>query len=51
MPQSLGSITWRDADGVPQLGVTEDEYRAMPEWVKVYINGNDDQWAIQCPPR
>jgi hypothetical protein len=48
VPQSLGSLVWKDASGAVQLGVTEDQYRAMPEWVKTYINGNDDQWAFEC---
>jgi hypothetical protein len=48
VPQSLGSLVWKDATGAVQLGVTEDQYRATPEWVKTYINGNDDQWAFEC---
>ena len=49
-PRSLDSIAWVTASGVPRLGVTEDEYRAMPEWVKIYIVGNDDQWIEGCGP-
>ena len=47
-PRSLDSIVWTDATGVPRLGVTEDEYIAMPEWVKIYIVGNDAQWVEVC---
>lgn len=47
-PRALDTIVWRDAVGELHIGVTEDEYRVMPEWVKIYIVGNDDQWASAC---
>lgn len=50
VPRSLDTIVWRDAAGTPQLGVTEAQYMAMPEWVKIYIVGNDEQWASACLP-
>ena len=49
-PRSLDTIVWRDAAGAPQLGVTEAQYMAMPEWVKIYIVGNDEQWIEGCGP-
>lgn len=47
-PRSLDDIAWSTASGVPRLGVTEEEYRAAEEWVKIYIVGNDQQWASLC---
>lgn len=47
-PRTLDTIVWTDPTGTNRLGVTEDEYRAMPEWVKIYIVGNDEQWTEAC---
>ena len=49
-PRALDSIVWTDATKTVRLGVTEDEYRTMPEWVKIYIVGNDEQWDEACLP-
>ena len=49
MPKSLDSIEWIAPDGTPRYGVSEDDYRSAPEWVKIYIVGNDEQWVEQCP--
>ncbi len=48
MPQDLASLEWTDPDGLVRVGVTDAEYRAVPDWVKAYIVGNDAQWAEEC---
>lgn len=50
MPRSLDSIEWIGPDGSVYYGVTEDDFRAVPEWVQIYIIGNDEQWAVLCQP-
>lgn len=58
IPKSLDTIVWcageRNDDGTcsvnPTYGVTEDDYRAAPEWTRIYVVGNDEQWAVSCQP-
>jgi len=47
-PQTLNRITWKDEAGNIMLGVTEQQYRAAPAWVKSYIVGNDAQFIEVC---
>jgi crotonobetainyl-CoA:carnitine CoA-transferase CaiB-like acyl-CoA transferase len=48
VPKSLDSIQWVGPDGTVYYGVTEDDYRAAPEWTRIYVVGNDEQWAVSC---
>ena len=48
-PQKLGHIAWTDEAGNLMIGVTDDQYRAAPTWVKSYIVGNDAQFREMCP--
>lgn len=48
IPKSLDTIDWIAPDGTLYYGVSEDDYRAAPEWVKIYIVGNDEQWVVGC---